>query len=85
MKHAGIEALISLEKLLASLRVQPGLIERKPGIFYVKAKAYLHFHEDPAGIFADVRLNGSEFERFPVNTRQEQDLVLKLVARNRAL
>ena len=85
MKHASVEALSSLEQLLTRLRALPGLVERKPGIFYVKAKAYLHFHEDPAGLFADVKFNGNEFERFPVNTRHEQSLVLKLVTKNRAL
>jgi len=84
MKHAGSATLGSLEALLAKIRDQPGLIEKRPGIFYVKAKAYLHFHEDPAGIFADVRLSGDEFERFQVNTRHEQESLFRLVAKNRA-
>jgi hypothetical protein len=83
MKHAGQATLRSLEELLAKLRVLPGLVERKPGIFYVKAKAYLHFHEDPSGVFADARLGGDEFERFPVNTKPEQESLLTLVAKNR--
>jgi hypothetical protein len=79
MKHAGLAILGRLEALLESLRAVPGLIEKKPGIFYLKSKAYLHFHEDAAGIFADVRLAGDDFERFAVNTRQEQDALLKRV------
>ena len=85
MKHADVKALRSLERLLNCLRAQPGLVERKPGIFYVKSKAYLHFHENLAERFADVKLNENEFTRFPVNTKQEQDLLIKLVAENRAL
>ena len=84
MKHAGAETLSSLERLLRGLRGQPGLVERKPGIFYVRSRAYLHFHEDPAGVFVDIKLTEAEFQRFPVNTRHEQDLVLNLVAHNRA-
>lgn len=77
MKHAGPATLVTLESLLERIRVLPGLVEKKPGIFYLKSKAYLHFHEDPAGTFADVRLAGDDFERFAVNTSQEQDALLE--------
>ena len=40
----------------------PGLVEKRPGIFYRKSKAFLHFHEDSSGVHADVRF-GVEFER----------------------
>jgi hypothetical protein len=36
----------------------------------------LHFHEDPTGVFADVRLDGNEFERIAVNNSQEQMALL---------
>ena len=84
MKHASAETLGLLEALLVKLRNLPALQEKKLGIFYVKSKPYLHFHEDPAGIFADVRLCGETFERFSVNTKHEQEAFLKLVAKNRA-
>jgi hypothetical protein len=84
MKHAGAATLESLENLLTQLRSLPGLTEKRLGIFYVKSKAYLHFHEDPAGIFADVRLDGDEFDRLPVNTKREQEMLIKVVAKNRA-
>jgi hypothetical protein len=83
MKHAGPTILVSLEALLVRLRAVPGLIEKKPGIFYLKSKAYLHFHEDPVGIFADVRLAGDDFERFAVNTCQEQAALLERIQRLR--
>ena len=76
--------LRALEPFLISLRGLRGLVERKPGIFYVKSRTYLHFHEDPAGIFADVKLVAEKFERFPVNTKHEQDVLLKHVVKNRA-
>lgn len=83
MKHASAATLQFLEELLVRLRGLPGLTERKPGIFYVKSRAYLHFHDDPAGIFADAKLTDGEFQRFPVNTAQEQEVLIELIARQR--
>lgn len=59
MKHATPATLDAIEPLLAGIRKFPALTERKRGIFYKKSIAYLHFHEDPAGLFADLKLNGS--------------------------
>lgn len=81
MKHAGPETLTELETLVATLRLLPGLVERRPGVFYRSAKAFLHFHDDPAGIFADVRLDGAAFERFRVSSIQERAQFLDEVRR----
>jgi hypothetical protein len=51
---------------------------RSPGSFYLRSRAVLHFHEDPAGLFADVR-TGADWERFPVNTRREQNVLRRLL------
>lgn len=68
MKHATAVALDELEPLLARLRQLPGLKERSRGIFYVKSRAFLHFHEDPAGLFADIRAaDGRDFDRINVD------------------
>ncbi|HZC15763.1 MAG TPA: hypothetical protein VE309_03285 [Caulobacteraceae bacterium] len=68
MKHATAVALDELEPLLAKLRQLPGLKERSRGIFYVKSRAFLHFHEDPAGLFADIRgADGKDFDRINVD------------------
>lgn len=75
MKHAGPEALDRLNDLLVALRSRPGLKEKKRGIFYRKSKAFLHFHDDPAGLFADLR-TGEDFERFPVSSEVEQAALL---------
>lgn len=72
MKHAGAAALDQLEPLLVAIRVLPGLKEKGRGVFYRGGKAFLHFHEDPAGMFADVRLAGADFERFRVETEGER-------------
>ena len=67
MKHAGDLALDQLEALLAEVRALPGLTEKKRGTFYRKSRAFLHFHEDPKGLFADLRgIDGRDFERVDV-------------------
>ncbi len=66
MKHATVEALAPLTELLAEIRAVPGLVEKRPGVFYRKGRAFLHFHEDPAGLFADVR-PGEEWVRIEVS------------------
>jgi len=76
MRHAADTALDGLEDLLAAIREQPGLIEKKRGVFYRKSRAFLHFHEDPAGLFADVR-PGNTWLRMPVNTARECRVLLR--------
>ena len=75
MKHAGPATLQTLAPLLARLRALPGLTERTPGCFYRGSKAFLHFHEDPSGLHADVRL-GAAWERVRVETRAERQTLL---------
>jgi hypothetical protein len=70
VKHAGAQALDQIEPLLTKLRKLDGLKERSRGVFYRGPAAFLHFHEDPAGMFADLK-TGDDFERFPANTRAE--------------
>jgi hypothetical protein len=83
MKHASSAALELLSSLLEGIRHLPGLNERKLGTFYVKSSAYLHFHEDPTGLYADVKLNGREFERFPVASEEDQQALLSRLHQNR--
>jgi hypothetical protein len=70
--------LDGLEPLLLRLREVPGLVERKRGVFYRGSKAFLHFHEDPTGLHADVRLD-TDFERFRVETDDERAALLERV------
>jgi hypothetical protein len=78
MKHAGEAALAAIEPILMELRRLEGIRERKPGVFYMKSSAFIHFHEDPAGIFADVRRD-PEWLRLPVNTSSERRQLVRLV------
>ncbi len=70
MKHADVRALAALSDLLENLRRRSDLVEKRLGIFYIKGRAFLHFHKDPAGLFADLR-HGDDWERFPVNDPDE--------------
>ena len=79
MKHAGDNALDSLEPVLAEVRRHSMLKEKKRGIFYRRSAAFLHFHEDPSGLFADLRI-ASGWTRLPVNTASEQQILLQRVA-----
>ena len=83
MKHAGQEALDSVEDVLAAVRAHPELTERKRGAFYRKSAGFLHFHEDPAGMFADVKV-GKSFERLPVNSPEERATLITRVTESLA-
>ena len=68
MKHAGVTTLDQLEPLIERLRAIPALKEKSRGVFYLKSRAFLHFHEDPKGLFADIRTaDGKDFDRFQVD------------------
>jgi hypothetical protein len=75
MKHTTSDALNGLSNLLDQIRLRDGIKEKKIGIFYRRSKSFLHFHEDPAGLFADLSV-GSDFERYPVNTWHEWEVLL---------
>ena len=75
MKHAGPDALDVLEPLLVKIRKHAQLKEKKRGLFYLKGKSFLHFHEDPAGLFADL-FHGKDSWRLRVTARAEQKALL---------
>ena len=78
MRHATAEGLDQVEPLLAQLRLVPGLVEKNRGTFYRKSRAFLHFHEDPSGLHADVRF-GTEFERVRVESDSERQALLSRI------
>ena len=81
MKHAGRGALEALGDLLVNLRARTGLVEKRPGIFYAEGRAFLHFHEDRAGLFADLR-QGGDWQRLPVNSSDERAELLQIIDRS---
>lgn len=78
MRHAGADTLVRLEPLRDELRAHGALVEKRPGVFHWRGRAFLHFHEDPAGLFADVRV-GEEWLRLRVGTRAEQRDLLRRI------
>jgi hypothetical protein len=77
MKHAGPEALDALADLIAAVRAC-GVKEPRPGVFYRKGKARLHFHEDRQGLFADIRVS-SEWQRFRVSEPGERAALVAFI------
>jgi hypothetical protein len=83
MRHARDQDLDRVEDLLVQLRALPGLKEKKRGVFYLKSKGFLHFHEDPAGMFADLTgADGKGFDRVDVTDAGGQAELIAL-ARSR--
>jgi hypothetical protein len=81
MRHARPEDLDRLEPLLARLRALPALREKSRGVFYWKSRAFLHFHADPAGLFADVRApGGADFIRLQVDEAAGADRLVSIAA-----
>ena len=84
MKHANQDTLAKLSPLLEQIRSRvPPLKEKGEGKFYVKSVAFLHFHDDPVGIFADLKANG-DWQRYPVNTNEEYAALLDAIDRQLA-
>jgi hypothetical protein len=81
MRHARPDALDQLEPLLARLRDIGGLKEKGRGVFYRGAKAFLHFHEDPAGLFADIRsADGTDFDRLQIDAAEAQEALVAMAS-----
>jgi hypothetical protein len=79
MKHANQDTLAKLSPLLQQIRSRiPPLKEKGEGKFYRKSVAFLHFHDDPTGIFADLKVNG-DWQRYPVNTEAEYATLLSTI------
>ena len=76
MRHAGADALDALEGLLVELRKLEGLKEKKRGTFYRGPSGFVHFHEDPAGLFADLRRDQG-WKKYRVNTGAERRAFMK--------
>ena len=79
MKHAGPEALDQLEPILEEIRRLGALKEKKRGAFYYRSSGFLHFHEDPAGFFADLKV-GDDYIRLPINSKTQTKTFLRRTA-----
>ena len=82
VRHARDGDLDPMAPVIEQLRTIDGLVERKPGVFYRRSKAFLHFHVDGDDFYADVKLGGTGFERMKVTTKAEQRSLLTAVRRS---
>ena len=48
-------------------------------MFYRRSAAFLHFHEDPAGLFADIRGDDGVFDRIRVDIDGGPEALLERV------
>ena len=68
-----IAPLSRLLPLLRQLREIKGLREMKPGIYYMKGSAFLHFHDEAGAVVADLKkASGAGFDRYPVDLPADQ-------------
>jgi hypothetical protein len=80
MRHARADDLDVLEPLLERLRAIDGLREPKRGKFDCGRRLGMHFHQDPAGFFADIRIDAVS-SRHRVTTKREQETFARFVRR----
>jgi hypothetical protein len=78
VKHAGPAALDRLDSVLRQVRELDVLRERKRGSFDSRFGVTLHFHEDPTGLYADLRSAGKT-ERHRVTTLAERAAIIRLL------
>jgi len=78
MKHATPAALDQIEPLLQRVRDLGHLKEKSRGVFYRGSNAFLHFHEDPAGLFADLRAEG-DWTRYAVDRAADQTKLVRAI------
>lgn len=64
--------------LLAVLRGYSVLREVRPTVFHFRGKDFIHFHEGPEGVVADVRLSKGQV-RMSVSTQPEQSELLERI------
>jgi hypothetical protein len=77
VRHATPDDLVQVDDLLRALRAVDGLVEKRPGAFAYRSRAFLHFHADSAGLYVDVRLKGEDFDRRAIHTRAQQRALVR--------
>lgn len=81
MKHASFETIEKLTSKLDHIRSLGVLKEKKKGTFYNKSSAFLHFHEDVEGLFADLKINNI-WQRFEINNDNDWEVLFAKVIKN---
>lgn len=71
-------AFDTLAPLLNALRSYSVLEEVRPAAFHLDGRDFIHFHDEPDGLFADVRLTRGRIH-LPVATASEQAELLERI------
>ncbi len=66
MGHTKPEIIKDLACELASIRTFPGIIEKKPGVFYHKSIPFMHFHDKDGDRWADVKTVSGNWQKIDV-------------------
>ena len=73
MSHCSYENLSDLEPALSFIRSLEKIKERKPGIFYLKSRGFLHFHEKNGKRWADIRDGENWGSEVPISLNPDQE------------
>ncbi len=65
MAHCPYDKLTDLELELDGIRAWPNIVEMSQGVFYVKSKPFLHFHEKDGQRWADCKV-GTSWQKIEV-------------------
>jgi hypothetical protein len=84
MAHTRPDNLLDLTSLLTEIAALPGVVQRKPGIFYYRGAGLLHFHDKDGVRWADVRgVGGWERVDIPFGAKAAQKKQLLSAVRSR--
>ena len=72
------ETLQVIQPLLSVLRNNSALVEVIPTVFHHNGRDFIHFHEEPEGLFADVRLTRGQV-RLPATSQTDQAELLEAI------
>jgi hypothetical protein len=75
MKSTTLDCIAPLLEVLRGYSV---LREVRPAVFHLNGGDFIHFHEGPEGVFADVRLAKGQV-RMSVSTQSEQAELLERI------
>ena len=67
-----------LEPLLRVLRTYEVLEEVRPASFHLDGRDFLHFHDEPSGLVADVRLSRERIRHAVGNPAQQSELLERI-------
>jgi len=88
MGHAGRDELRDIADVLTALRRLPDVVERSPGVFYLRREPFLHFHTRAGERCTDAKAGDTWGPRIPLpigaGARQKAAFLKQVRARHAA-